>query len=68
MDISNVYRWYWDAGGGLVIAKSIEEARNKIVRKFEHTDLKDNLESLAIWSWEDDDFYDENHSDVFDIY
>ena len=64
MNLSNLYRWCDENGGGLVIASSIEEAKEKLVKKNDGSFAED----YKVWPWENDDYYDEDNIDVFDIY
>ena len=59
----HTYRWCDDFGGGLVLATSEEDARKKLVAKYGMS-----CGDFTIWLWENDEFYDKNHPDVYDIY
>lgn len=59
-----LYRWSDDFGGGLVIATSIDEAKDMVVRL-----LGDKIGGeLKVWPWKDDDYFNEDHPGVMDIY
>lgn len=58
--LEKLWRWSDDNGGGIVKARSIEEAELKL-SKYGRKDCK-------IWPWLKDDYYDEKNPDVFDIY
>lgn len=62
-NLNNVYRWCDAYGGGIVIAKSIDEAEMKLYKKYD-----DDRKKLMIWQWTNDDYFDEEHPDVLDIY
>ena len=58
--MDRVYRWSDSNGGGIVIARDSIEAKEKLI--------KYGREECEIWSWVDDDYYDETNPDVMDIY
>lgn len=62
INFSNLYRWCDDYGGGLVIAGSVEEAREKLIKAYP------DRRSFLIWLWIDDDYFDKENPDVLDIY
>lgn len=64
--VRRVYRWSSDLSGGIVIATSMDDALNKLEKKY--ADVREKIRDFAIWLWEDDDYYDEANPDVFDIY
>lgn len=61
MFANNFWRYSFGGGGGIVIATTEEEAREKIKRKY-------NIDDFVIWNMTDDDFYDDENPDVFDLY
>lgn len=63
LNFENPYRWCDELGGGLVIASSVDDAKEKLVKKF-GADRKD----FIVWLWTDDDYFDKENEDVFDIY
>ena len=63
--LNSLYRWCDGYGGGLVIATSIEDAKEKLIKKYK--DEKHALE-FTIWPWKNDDYFDEENDCVFDIY
>lgn len=63
--VSRLYRWSDDYGGGLVIASSVEEAREKLVARYSRYNRTSNF---VIWKATDDDYYDPDHPDVLDVY
>lgn len=67
MSLDNMYRWCDDFGGGLVIATSIEEARNKIAEFMTYLEQPERT-NFTIWLMKDDDYFTESHPDVFDVY
>lgn len=64
IELTDIYRWCDNFGGGLVIAASIEDARKKLDKKYP----KRLGGTWNIWPWKHDDYYDENNVDVLDIY
>ena len=62
-NIENLYRWCDNYGGGLVIASSEEEAREKLIKKYDNS-----RGELIIWPWTNDDYFDKDNRDVIDIY
>lgn len=62
------YRWCDYISGGIVLASSIDEAKEKLQKKYGVEFMGDRSGSLKIWPWENDDYYDEDNPDVFDIY
>lgn len=66
MTNKNFYRWNRNdnlSGGGLVLAENIEDAREKLAKKYSV-----NSDNFGIWPWENDDYYDKDNVDIFDIY
>lgn len=61
-NLNNLYRWCDDYGGGIVIANSVDEAREKLVKA--HSERR----SFIIWLMIDDDYFDKENPDVLDIY
>lgn len=62
-NLNNLYRWCDAYGGGLVIANSLEDAEDKLVKKY-----GEERKDFIIWELTNDDYYDDEHPDVFDIY
>lgn len=60
----NVWRWCDDYGGGLVIADSEDDAREKLAKKYDDRDI----DKIIIWLWTNDDYFDKQNPDVLDIY
>ena len=60
VDLEKLWRWSDDNGGGIVKARTVEEAKLKLSR-YGRKDCK-------IWPWLNDDYYDEKNPDVFNIY
>ena len=65
LDLSKVYRWCDDYGGGIVIADSIEDAESKLRSYYP---VESGRHKFKIWLWMVDDYYDSSNPDVFDIY
>ena len=65
MILNYLYRWCDGNGGGLVIANSKEEAKEKLVKKY---GAKRDADKFIIWSWTNDEYYDEENPHVLDIY
>lgn len=64
-NLINLYRWCDDYGGGIVIADSLLDAKEKLAKMFgEDRDA----DKTIIWPWHLDDYYDEENPDVLDIY
>lgn len=64
LNSDKLYRWCDDYGGGLILADSVEDAISKLDKKF-----KDEPRTkFLVWLWKNDDCYDEENPDVFDIY
>ena len=68
MNWNNVYRWCDDFGGGLVMATSANEAEVKIRAYMSDVGQADERTKFTIWSLLNDDYYNEKHPDVLDIY
>lgn len=58
----HLYRWCDNYGGGLVIATSTDDAREKLAKAYP------DRNSFVIWLCSNDDYFDEEHPDVLDIY
>lgn len=63
--LENLYRWCDNYGGGIVIAESVVEAQEKVVK---YLDEERDPNKLIIWPWHLDDYYDEENPDVLDVY
>ena len=63
--LNNAYRWCDDWGGGIVFAYSKDEAKEKLYNMYGESR---NVEDMIIWSWTNDELFDEGNPDVFDIY
>ena len=50
---------------GLIFAESYKDAQNKLARMLGSARL---IEEIIIWPWLDDDYFDKENPDVFDIY
>jgi hypothetical protein len=63
--IDEVWRWFnnEDGGGGIVIAESEDEAREKLAQKYGLAGDK-----FIVWLWVKDIYFDKNTPDIFDIY
>lgn len=61
----NLYRWCDDYGGGLVIASSKEDAKEKLIKKYK---AERDPDKYIIWLWTNDDYFDKDNEDVLDIY
>lgn len=64
-NLSNLYRWSDDYGGGIVIADSLIEANEKVKA---YLDEERDPDKLIIWPWHLDDYFDEKNPDVLDVY
>ena len=65
MDLDKIYRWCDPYGGGIVFAESYEDAQNKLTRMLGSSRF---VEEIIIWPWLNDDYFDKENPDVFDIY
>lgn len=65
LQLSYVYRWCDDFGGGIVVARNKDDAQEKLREKYGDERSK---KSFVIWNWTDDEYFDESNPDVFDIY
>lgn len=61
--LENIWRYSVIYGecGGIVIATSKEEANEKLEKKYNRNDF-------IVWKMVDDDYFDADNPDVFDIY
>lgn len=59
------YRWCFisedKTGGGIVKAFGMAEASRKLSEKYPGSAFK-------IWPWTDDDYFDPEHNDIFNLY
>jgi hypothetical protein len=65
MILDKIYRWCDPYGGGLIIAESFEDAQYKLTKMLGSSRL---IDEVIIWPWLNDDYFDEENPDVFDIY
>ena len=65
MVLHDLYRWCDGNGGGIVVAESEDKAREKLEKMYGENR---NVKKMIIWSWINDDYYDKENPDVFDIY
>lgn len=63
--LDNLYRWCDQYGGGIVIANSLLEAKEKVERAL--SEERDPNE-LIIWPCRLDDYFDEENPEVLDVY
>lgn len=63
--LDEVWRWFNNeyGGGGIVIADSEYEAREKLAQKYGLAGDK-----FIVWLWIKDMYFDKNTPDIFDIY
>ena len=64
MNVKNLYRYSINEGdfGGVVIANSLDEATEKVKKKY------GNAEEIAVWEFLNDDYYDRENKDVVECY
>ena len=62
--MKNLYRYSINEGdfGGVVIANSLDEATEKVKKKY------GNAEEIAVWEFLNDDYYDSENKDVVECY
>ena len=63
LNFNNLYRWCDAHGGGIVVASSLEEATEKLTKKY-----GDERGEYIVWPWANDDYFDEENPDVLDVY
>ena len=63
INAGHIWRYSINDGeyGGIVFASNEEQARKKIIKKYNRSDF-------LVWVWENDDYFDENNLDVFEVY
>lgn len=64
-NLNNLYRWCDGYGGGIAIANSINEAREKVERALSE---ERDADKVIVWPWHLDDYFDEENPDVLDVY
>ena len=62
--LGDLWRYSINEGefGGIVVAKNLNEATEKVVKKY-----KDG-KTIDVWTVKNDDFYDEKNKDVIECY
>ena len=68
--MKNLYRYSINIGelGGVVIAGTIDEATEKVRKKYGNTNKYGEVNEIVVWDFLNDDYYDENHKDVVECY
>ena len=64
MSVKNLYRYSINEGGfgGIVIANTLDEAVEKVRKKY------GSANEIAVWEFLNDDYYDEENKDVVECY
>lgn len=68
--MKNLYRYSINIGelGGVVIAGTIDEATEKVRKKYGNVNKYGEVNEIVVWDFFNDDYYDENHKDVVECY
>ena len=61
--LNNIWRYSINLGdfGGIVIADTAESAEEKVRKKY-------NVREICVWKMMEDDYFDENNTDVLECY
>lgn len=65
--LDKIWRYSINIGeyGGIVLADTAKEAREKIKKSWKR---EKNITHLGIWKMDEDDYFDEENPDVFECY
>lgn len=68
--VENLWRYSINIGelGGVVIADCLEEAYNKVKKKYGDQNKYGNKNEIEVWEFKNDDYYDKNNKDVVECY
>lgn len=66
--VENLYRYTTGTFGGVVIADCLEEAYNKVKKKYGDQNKYGNKNEIEVWEFKNDDYYDKNNKDVVECY
>lgn len=68
--VENLWRYSINTGelGGVVIADCLEEAYNKVKKKYGELDKHGDKNEIEVWEFKNDDYYDKNNKDVVECY
>lgn len=66
----NLWRYSINTGefGGVVIADCLEEAYNKVQKKYGDKNKYGNKNEIEVWNFLNDDYYDKENKDVVECY
>ncbi len=70
MNIKNLYRYSINEGdfGGIVIANTLDEATEKVRKKYGNMNKYGNANEIVVWEFLNDDYYDSENKDVVECY
>ena len=68
--MKNLYRYSINIGefGGVVIAGTIDEATEKVRKKYGNTNKYGEVNEIVVWDFLNDDYYDSENKDVVECY
>lgn len=68
--LGNLWRYSINTGelGGVVIADCLEEAYNKVQKKYGNENKYGNKNEIEVWNFLNDDYYDKENKDVVECY
>ena len=68
--VENLWRFSINTGelGGVVIADCLEEAYNKVKKKYGDQNKYGNKNEIEVWEFKNDDYYDRDNKDVVECY
>ena len=68
--VENLWRYSINTGelGGVVIADCLEEAYNKVKKKYGDQNKYGNKNEIEVWKFKNDDYYDRDNKDVVECY
>ena len=70
MNIKNLYRYSINEGdfGGIVIANTLDEATEKVRKKYGNMNKYGSANEIVVWEFLNDDYYDSENKDVVECY
>lgn len=68
--VEKLWRYSINTGelGGVVIADCLEEAYNKVKKKYGDQNKYGNKNEIEVWEFKNDDYYDKDNEDVVECY
>ena len=68
--VENLWRFSINTGelGGVVIADCLDEAYNKVKKKYGDQNKYGNKNEIEVWEFKNDDYYDRDNKDVVECY